>query len=66
VCLICVEYDKDRLTIKEAWNNLGEMYYSLEPDHRTEIVNKLMDEAIFGEEEIDEELWGLIFQGILM
>ena len=66
MCLICVDYDKDRLSLKEAWGNLCEMYKTLEKDHRSELVNRLMDDAIYGEEEVDSELWHLIFQGILL
>jgi hypothetical protein len=66
MCLICVEYEKEKLTLKEAWTNLGEMYETMDPEHRAEVSNMLMEEALFGEEEIDEELWQKIFQGVMM
>ena len=62
MCLICIEYNKNRLTLKEAWTNLGEMYHSLESDHRKKVIDKLMDEALYGDEELDDELWKLIFR----
>tara|TARA_B100000427_G_C15496302_1_gene589959 strand:+ start:65 stop:256 length:192 start_codon:yes stop_codon:yes gene_type:complete len=33
VCLICTEYQKGKLTVNEAWNNLREMQEVLEPEH---------------------------------
>jgi hypothetical protein len=66
MCLICVHYEKEQLTLKEAWANFGEMHSTLDPEHRTEVVNMLMDAAIYGDEEIDAELWHSIFQGILL
>ena len=66
MCLICVEYGKEKLTLKEAWTNLGEMYKTMDPDHRIEVSNMLMDEALFGEEELDEDLWHTIFQGMIV
>ena len=33
MCLICTEYQKGKLTVNEAWNNLHEMEEVLEPEH---------------------------------
>tara|TARA_A100001515_G_C4535560_1_gene198395 strand:- start:191 stop:382 length:192 start_codon:yes stop_codon:yes gene_type:complete len=33
MCLICTEYQKGKLTVNEAWNNLQEMQEILEPEH---------------------------------
>ena len=66
MCLICVEFDKQRLTLKDAWRNYGELAPGLEPDHRKEVVDKLMDAAIYGDEYLDEETWHQIFQGVLI
>jgi hypothetical protein len=66
MCLICVEFDKEKLTLKEAWRNFGEMSSTLEPEHREEVMNMLMDAAMWGEEEIDKDTWHQIFQGVLV
>ena len=65
MCLICVEFDKEKLTLKEAWTNFGEMRPTIDYKHQTEVVNKLMDAAIYGDEDVDSELWHKIFHGIL-
>ena len=66
MCLICVDFEKEKLTLREAWANFGEMAPGMEPEHRKEVLNKLMDAAIWGDEEIDSETWHQIFQGILI
>ena len=43
VCLICVELTKNKLTSKEARNNLKEMYKSLEKDHILELLTKIYE-----------------------
>ena len=45
MCLICVEYEKGKLTIKEAYRNLGEMNESLEPEHVQEVESMLEHDA---------------------
>jgi hypothetical protein len=65
MCLICIDYDRERLTLKEAWINFGEMYTSMDGEHRSVVTNKLMDAAIDSDEEIDIALWHTIFQGAL-
>jgi len=66
MCLICVDYEKEKLTLKEAWVNLGEMHNSLDEEHRNEVLEKLWNDAISGEKEIDEQTWNAIFQGIMV
>ena len=66
MCLICIEFDKQKLTLKEAWRNFGEMAAGMEPIHREEVVNKLMEAAINEEEGLDAETWHKIFQGVLI
>jgi hypothetical protein len=66
MCLICVEFDKEKLTLKEAWANFGEMAPGMDPIHRKEVTNRLMDAAIYGDEPIDAETWHQIFQGVLI
>ena len=45
MCLICVEYEKGKLTIKEAYRNLGEMSGSMEPEHVHEVEAMLEYES---------------------
>lgn len=52
MCLICVELEKERLTLKEAYRNLGEMRSSLPPEHVAE-VEKLLDKKKEEEQEED-------------
>tara|TARA_Y100000592_G_scaffold50021_1_gene79218 strand:- start:29009 stop:29221 length:213 start_codon:yes stop_codon:yes gene_type:complete len=66
MCLICIEFEKEKLTLKEAWRNFSEMSQTLEPEHKKEIANMLMDAAIYGDEEIDQDTWHFIFHGVLL
>ena len=45
MCLICVEYEKGRLTIKEAYRNLGEMREAITPEHNQEVEAMLEYES---------------------
>lgn len=49
MCIICIELEKDKLTIEEARRNLGEMWSSLD-DHAQEVA------AFINEREIEEML----------
>ena len=44
MCLICLEFEKQKLTIKEARRALSEMVTSLEPEHARQ-VTELLDRA---------------------
>jgi len=44
VCLICVEYNKNKLTLNEAWKNLHEMYETIGDEHAWEVIDKLWTE----------------------
>ncbi len=50
MCIICIDLEKERLTVQEAWRNLGEMKNSIEPEHyeelKDEISQLLIDEYI--------------------
>jgi len=50
MCLICVDFEKGKLTTKEARRALGEMVTTLDPAHVAELEQKL-DEAAAREEE---------------
>ena len=41
MCLICTEYQKGKLTVNEAWNNLREMQDTLDPEHVDVILTLL-------------------------
>lgn len=48
MCLICIEFQKDRMSVTEARRALGEMAESLEPAHVEEVREMLQraeDEA---------------------
>lgn len=44
MCLICVEFQRKRLTLSEARRNLSEMVVVLDDEHAEEVKN-LLDEA---------------------
>lgn len=44
MCLICIEFEKERMSIFEARRALGEMVEGLEPGHAEE-VEQMLDEA---------------------
>ena len=51
MCLICVEYNKKKLTLDEAWKNLHEMYDTIGEEHTWEVIEKLWEEELKREEE---------------
>ena len=51
MCIICVEFAKDKLTISEAYRNLGEMSAGLGEDHVQEVRVMLDGSAKNAEEE---------------
>jgi hypothetical protein len=51
MCLICVEYNRNKLTLNEAWKNLHEMTEVIGEDHTWEVINKLWEEELKNEEE---------------
>ena len=46
MCLICVEYQKGKLTVNEAWNNLNEMQAAIDPEH----IDVVLSMLFFGDE----------------
>lgn len=44
MCLICIEFEKQRMTAGEARRALGEMIDDMEPDHVRE-VEEMIDDA---------------------
>ena len=54
MCIICVEYQKQKLTVKEALRNLLEMKPQIDETHYWEVYNKLNDDQ---DEVLLEEWW---------
>ncbi len=50
MCLICIEYQKQKMTIREAWSAYGEMAAGMEPKHADE-VREMLKEAEAKEKE---------------
>jgi len=50
MCIICVELEKNRLTLLEARRNYGEMVDSIDESHREELEKKLYPDTIYDEE----------------
>ena len=57
MCLICVEFQKQKMTTREARRALGEMRVGLEPNHVREVEQMLVeaDEARAREDEDEDE-----------
>lgn len=49
MCIICVELEKNRLTLAEARRNYGEMAESIDEEHREELEEKLFPRSIYEE-----------------
>ncbi len=43
MCLICIEFEKQRMSTGEARRALGEMIGDMEPDHVQEVEEMLAD-----------------------
>ncbi len=43
MCLICIEFQKERMSIAEARRALGEMIVDLPPEHSREVEKMLKD-----------------------
>ena len=52
MCLICVEYNKNKITLREAWKNLNEMSENIGEKHTWEVIDMLWSEEQRREEEI--------------
>ena len=56
MCLICIEFEKEKLTINEAKRNLTEMRDKLDVYHHREVKQMLFEAEM---EEINEQLRAL-------
>lgn len=52
MCLICVEFDKNSLTVEEAWRNLRELKSDITDEHYDEVRSMLLEKL---ESEIEDE-----------
>jgi len=41
VCIICIEFQKEKLTVREAWSNYTEMALDLDDDHRQKVEDMI-------------------------
>lgn len=54
MCIICVHYEKEKMTIKEASRALKEMRVAMDPEHVEEVEKMLYEDALASQE---EEAW---------
>jgi hypothetical protein len=47
MCIICVEFEKGKLTLGEAIHNYGEMKESIPEEHQKEIESKIFNNFPF-------------------
>lgn len=63
-CMMCVEYEKGKMTSKEALNNIGEMIGSTtnedEIAHLFELAGKIVDKELPFEEWDDDSQTGIL------
>ncbi|MBT7752932.1 MAG: hypothetical protein HN733_00545 [Gammaproteobacteria bacterium] len=43
MCILCIEFEKGKLTFQETLRNFGEMLSTLEEEHAIEIIKMLKD-----------------------
>ncbi|MCA9520820.1 MAG: hypothetical protein KC609_07600 [Myxococcales bacterium] len=53
MCLICLDFQNQRLTLDEARRAFGEMASTLDPDHRAE-VEEMLEQAAHDEAESND------------
>ena len=57
MCIICVDLEKEKLTLSEARRNFGEMESTLDPEHREELREKLYPKTTYDYRELT--MWWL-------
>jgi len=60
MCIICIELEKNKLTPREAWRNLGEVQDSLEKEHLEEVVDLIWDKLhsrLLDNDDKELDLW---------
>jgi hypothetical protein len=64
MCLICIEYNKRKMTLEEAGRAFCEMAEGLEPNHLIELFERLCrDAGEAGNEDVIEQLFDVCFGG---
>jgi len=53
MCIICVHYEKEKMSTQEATRALGEMRAAMDPEHVEEVEKMLLENA-----EPEEEVFG--------
>ncbi len=54
MCIICVEFQKGKLRLDEAWRNLGEMRSGLSEEHVEDVEDMLWNAWVDEEQEGDD------------
>tara|TARA_R110000824_G_scaffold8737_4_gene39673 strand:- start:81692 stop:81892 length:201 start_codon:yes stop_codon:yes gene_type:complete len=62
MCLVCIEYSKQKLTPKEAIKNLKEMKSTIEIDHYKKVYDKIYEDKLAEEA---EEYWSTHYYELL-
>ena len=52
MCLICIEYNKNKITFSAAWKNLHEMSEVIGEEHTWKVIEKLWEEEKRRQEEV--------------
>jgi len=55
MCLICVEFKKEALTVTEAWRNLQEMKEGMTDEHYDEVVNMIVEQLYEDQLDLNDE-----------
>ena len=64
MCIICVELEKNKLTVQEAWRNLGEVQNSMDKEHVEEVVDLIWSKLHSRTSDIEDkelDLWSQMF-----
>lgn len=61
MCIVCVEYEKNKLTTKEALKNLNEMFEQVGEEHYNKTAEYLEQQLIFEEQ---EKFWKSVCSGV--
>ncbi len=52
MCLVCIEYSKQKITAEEGMRNIGEMREQVGEEHYQKVFNQLNDDIL--EKELDD------------
>lgn len=55
MCLICVEFERERMTVFEARRAFGEMVEGMEPEHALEVEDMLAEAEAEAQRKAREE-----------